>query len=155
MWCRNLRRTRGLVFPMGRFGRMYEKDHVHLVFRKPVAEFHALTTEVLVVPQRHNRCDYNPFSTRTRSHSLCESSDVPPVVRDVGMDVQTMVRDESFRRRRRAEKPFQAGRRVYLSALMYRRASSSERIRLRRSSKDETHKREERRSESPSKSISN
>ena len=48
---RDLRRTRGPVLVMVRFGRKYEKDHVHLVFRRPVTEFHALTTEVLVVPQ--------------------------------------------------------------------------------------------------------
>lgn len=75
---RDLHRTRGLVFPMVRFGRMYEGDHVHLVFRKPVAEFHALTTEVLIVPQRHNSCDYDP-SPHTNSHSLCEQFNVYPV----------------------------------------------------------------------------
>jgi hypothetical protein len=63
---RELRRTRDPVFVMVRFGRMYEANHLHLVFRKPVADCHALMTEILFVPQRHNRCDYSPFSTRIK-----------------------------------------------------------------------------------------
>jgi hypothetical protein len=120
---RDLHRTRDLVFPMVRFGRMYEGDHVHLVFRKPVAEFHALTTEVLIVPQRHNSCDYNPSPPGQRviysaNSIMCVQS------RRCRNRCAILVERRLFRSRRRAERPFQVI--CYLSAVMRRRASSSD-----------------------------
>jgi hypothetical protein len=95
MWWPQPRCTRGQLFPMVRFGRIYEADHLHLVFRKPVTEFHALTTEVLVVPQRHSRCDYSLFN-RTQKLITQRTLRCVPGSADFGINVRETVGNESF-----------------------------------------------------------
>ncbi len=93
---RDLRRTRDLVLTMVRFGRTYEGDHLHWVFRKPVTEFHALTTEVLIVPQRNNKMRLTPPSAPVYKVNHSSNSPMAPNRADNGLEVQRMGSGGSF-----------------------------------------------------------